>query len=103
MPKLICEKNLKEAVMLQQCFGWSVLEIRDKVLVQRYCPDTNKMSTFGLPIAWEPNQELSVLNALRYIIDLMQNFGCNFKEASEILYKDNAHKINLDWKNFLML
>ncbi len=28
----------------------------------------------------------------------MQNSGCNLKEAVEILYKDNAHKINLDWK-----
>ena len=31
----------------------------------------------------------------------MQNSGCNLKEAVEILYKDNAHKINLDWKKLI--
>ena len=31
----------------------------------------------------------------------MQNSGCNLKEAVEILYKDNAHKINLDWKRLI--
>ena len=66
MPKLIWEKKLQEAVKRQQRFGWSVREKRGKVLVQRYYPDTNKKTTVSLPIAWEPNQELSVLNALRY-------------------------------------
>ena len=54
-------------------------EKRGKVLVQRYYPDTNKKTTVSLPIAWEPNQELSVLNALRNINDCMQNSGCNLK------------------------
>ena len=101
MPKLIWEKKLQEAVKRQQRFGWSVREKRGKVLVQRYYPDTNKKTTVALPIAWEPNQELSVLNALRNINDCMQNSGCNLKEAVEILYKDNAHKINLDWKKLI--
>ena len=101
MPKLIWEKKLQEAVKRQQRFGWSVREKRGKVLVQRYYPDTNKKTTVALPIAWEPNQELSVLNALRNINDCMQNSGCNLKEAVEIIYKDNAHKINLDWKKLI--
>ena len=84
MPKLIWEKKLQEAVKRQQRFGWSVREKRGKVLVQRYYPDTNKKTTVSLPIAWEPNQELSVLNALRNINDCMQNSGCNLKEAVEI-------------------
>ena len=101
MPKLIWEKKLQEAVKRQQRFGWSVREKRGKVLVQRYYPDTNKKTTVALPIAWEPNQELSVLNALRNINDCMQNSGCNLKEAVEILYKDTSHKITLDWKKLI--
>ena len=31
----------------------------------------------------------------------MQNSGFNLKEAVEILYKDNAHKIYLDWKKLI--
>tara|TARA_B100001248_G_C26991574_1_gene279286 strand:- start:17 stop:139 length:123 start_codon:yes stop_codon:yes gene_type:complete len=34
----------------------------------------------------------------------MKNSGLNSKEAVEILHKDNAQKINLDWKiNFRIL
>ena len=98
MPKLIWEKKLQEAVKRQQRFGWSVRNMRGKVFVQRYYPDKNKKVTATLPIMWEPNQELNVLNALQKINEVMQNSGCNLKEAVEILYKDNAHKINLDWK-----
>ena len=86
MPKLIWEKKLQEAVKRQQRFGWSVREKRGKVLVQRYYPDTNKKTTVALPIAWEPNQELSVLNALRNINDCMQNSGCNLKEAATTFF-----------------
>ena len=100
MPKLIWEKKLGAAVKRQQRFGWWVREKRGKVLVQGYYPDTKK-TTIALPIAWEPNQELSVLNALRNINDCMQNSGCNLNEAVEILYKDNALKINLDWKKLI--
>ena len=28
----------------------------------------------------------------------MQNSGFNLREAVEFLYKNNAHKINLDWE-----
>ena len=31
----------------------------------------------------------------------MQNSWWNLKEAVEILYKDNAHRINLDWKKLI--
>tara|TARA_Y100001968_G_scaffold138705_1_gene126823 strand:+ start:358 stop:552 length:195 start_codon:yes stop_codon:yes gene_type:complete len=64
--------------------------------VQRYYPDTNKKTTVVLPIAWEPNKELSVLNALRNINDCIQSSGCNLKEAVEILYKYNDHKLNIN-------
>ena len=98
MPKLIWEKKLQEAVKRQQRFGWSVRNMRGKVFVQRYYPDINKKVTATLPIMWEPNQELNVLNALQKINEVMQNSGCIFKEAVEILNKDNIQKINLDWK-----
>ena len=93
MPKLIWEKKLQVAVKRQQSFGWSVREKHGKVLVQRYYPDTNKKTTVSLPIAWEPNQALSVLNALRNINDCMQKSGCSLKEAVEILYKDIIVKL----------
>ena len=89
MPKLIWEKKLQEAVKRQQRFGWSVREKRGKVLVQRYYPDLNKKVSATLPILWEPNQELNVLNALQKINDVMQNSSCNLKEAIEILYQNN--------------
>ena len=37
---------------------------RGKVLVQRYYPDINKKVSATIPILWEPNQELNVLNSL---------------------------------------
>ena len=67
MPKLIYEKKLKDAVKLQQRFGWSLRDKRGKVLVQRYFPDINKKVSAIIPILWEPNQELNVLNALKKI------------------------------------
>tara|TARA_B100000886_G_scaffold36515_1_gene22718 strand:+ start:988 stop:1194 length:207 start_codon:yes stop_codon:yes gene_type:complete len=67
MPKLIYEKKLKEAVKRQQRFGWSLRDKRGKVLVQRYFPDINKKVSATIPILWEPNQELNVLNALKKI------------------------------------
>ena len=102
MPKLIWEKKLQEAVKRQQRFGWSVRNMRGKVFVQRYYPDINKKVTATLPIMWDPNQELNVLNALQKINGLMQNSGCSLKEAVEILYKDNAYKINLDWEKIIL-
>ena len=73
------EKKLQEAVKRQQRFVWSVLDKRGKVLMQRYYPDTNKKVTAVLPIAWLPNQELNLLNALQKINDVMKNSGCNLK------------------------
>ena len=96
MPKLIWEKKLQEAVKRQQRFGWSVRNMRGKVFVQRYYPDINKKVSATIPILWEPNQELNVLNALQKINEVMQNSGCSLKEAVEILYGNNNYKININ-------
>ena len=101
MPKLIWEKKLQEAVKRQQRFGWSVREMRGKVFVQRYYPDINKKVTATLPIMWEPNQELNVLNALQKINEVMQNSGCSLKEAVETLYGNNNYKININWNKLV--
>ena len=101
MPKLIWESKLQEAVKRQQRFGWSVRDKRGKVFVQRYYPDINKKVTATLPIMWEPNQELNVLNALQKINETMQNSGCSLKEAVEILYGNNNYKININWKKLV--
>ena len=69
MAKLIWENKLQEAVKLQQRFGCSVREMKGAVFVQRYYSDINKRVSAALPIVWEPNQELNVLNALRNIKD----------------------------------
>ena len=95
MPKLIWEKKLQEAVKRQQRFGWSVRDKRGKVLVQRYYPDINKKVSATIPILWEPNQELNVLNALQKINEVMQNSGCSLKEDVETLYVNNNYKINI--------
>ena len=96
MPKLIWEKKLQEAVKRQQRFGWSVRDKRGKVLVQRYYPDINKKVSATIPILWEPNQELNVLNALQKINEVMQNFVCSLKEAVDTLYTNNNYKININ-------
>ena len=101
MPKLIWESKLQEAVKRQQRFGWSVRDKRGKVLVQRYYPDINKKVTATLPIMWEPNQELNVLNALQKINEVMQNSGCSLKEAVEIIYGNNNYKININWNKLV--
>ncbi len=54
---------------------------RGKVLVQRYYADINKRVSAALPIKWEPNQELNILNALQKINEVMQNSGCSLKDA----------------------
>ena len=74
---------------------------RGKVLVQRYYPDINKKVTATLPIMWEPNQELNVLNALQKINEVMQNSGCSLKEAVEIIYGNNNYKININWNKLV--
>ena len=101
MPKLIWGKKLQEVVKRNNALIGLCVKNVGRFLVKRYYPDTDKKTKVALPIAWEPNQELSVLNALRNINDCMQNSGCNLKEAVEILYKDNAQKINLDWKKLI--
>ena len=97
MPKLIWEKKLQEAVKHQQRFGCSVREMKGAVFVQRYYPDINKKVTATLPIMWEPNQELNVLDALQKINEVMQNSGCSLKETIEIIFGNNDYKINIDW------
>ncbi len=101
MPKLIWEKKIQKALKCQRGFGSSVRDKGGKVLLQRYYPDKNKKTTVSLPIVWEPYQELSLLNFLQNINDCNQNYWFNLREALEILYQDNAHKINLDWKKLI--
>ncbi len=101
MPKLIWEKKLQEAVKRQQRFGWSVREMKGAVFVQRYYPDINKRVSAALPIRWEPNQELNVLNALQKINEVMQNSGCSLKEAVEVLYGKNNYKIIINWNKLV--
>ena len=98
MPKLIWEKKLQEAVKRQQRFGWSVREMKGAVFVQRYYPDINKRVSAALPIRWEPNQELNVLNALQKINEVMQNY-CKRNKGKYILsiYEEkNSNYYNLD-------
>ena len=97
MPKLIWEKKLQEAVKRQQRFGWYVHNMRGKVFVQRYYLDINKKVIATLPIMWEPNQELNVLNALQKINEVMQNSGRSLKEEVKTLYVSNNYKININW------
>ena len=101
MKKLIWEKKLQEAVKRQQRFGWSVREMKGSVFVQRYYADIDKRVSAALPIRWEPNQELNVLNALQKINEVMQNSGCSLKEAVEILYGNNNYKININWNKLV--
>ncbi len=101
MPKLIWEKKIQEAVKRQQRFGWSVRDMRGKVLVQRYYPDINKKVSVTIPILCEHNQEFNVLNALQNINEVMQNSGCSLKEAVDILYANNNYKININWNKLV--
>ena len=71
MPLLIWEKKLQESVKRTLRFGWSVRNKRGKVLVQRFYPDINKKFSVVLPIAWEPNEDLNVLNSLQEINEVM--------------------------------
>ena len=106
MPKLIWEKKLQEAVKRQQRFGWSVREKRGKVLMQRYQPDTNKKTTVALPIAWEPNHELSVLNApfnqygevfvVKTSLILELDPICQWSDFDKVI--DNSKFIPIEWK-----
>ncbi len=101
MPKLIRGKKLQESVKRQKLFAWSVREMKGAVFVQRYYPDINKRVSAALPIRWEPNQELNVLNALQKINEVMQNSGCSLKEAVEVLYGKNNYKININWNKLV--
>ena len=44
-------------------------------------------TTVDLPIAWSPNQELSLVNALENIDDCIQNSGCNLKKLLKFYTK----------------
>ena len=58
--------------------------MKGSVFVQRYYPDINKRVCAALPIKWEPNQELNVLNVLQKINEVMQNSGFSLKKAVKI-------------------
>ena len=91
MATLLWEKKLYEVVQLQQRYGQSVLEM------QRYYPDINKRVCAALPIVWEPNLELNVLNSLQKLNEVMQNSGCSLKEVVKTLQGNNNYKININW------
>ena len=69
-------------------------EIKSAVFVQRYYQDINKRIAAALPIVWEPNQDLNILNALKKINEVMQNFGCCLKEAFKKLYPKTLLEIS---------
>ena len=75
--------------------------MKSSVFVQRYYPDINKRVCAALPIKWEPNQELNVLNALQKINEVMQNSGCSLKKAVKFLYGKNNYKININWNKLV--
>ena len=62
MPKLIWEKKLQEAVKHKLLSVWYVRDELCKVLMKRYYSDTNKKIAALLPISWELNQDLQILN-----------------------------------------
>ena len=101
MPKLIWEKKLQEAVKRQESFGCSVREMKGSFFVQIYYRDIDKRASAALPIRWEPNQKLNVLNALQKINEVMQNSGCSLKEAVETLCRNNTYKININWNKLV--
>ena len=72
-----------------------------KFFVQRYYLDINKKVTVTLPIIWEPNQELNVLNNLQKINEAMQNSGFSLNEPVEIIYRNNNYKININWNKLV--
>ena len=61
-----------------------------------YNPDINKRVSAALPIWWELKHELNVLNALQIINAVIQNSGCSWTKAVEVLYRKNNHKININ-------
>ena len=106
MPLLIWEKKLQESVKRTLRFGWSVRNKRGKVLVQRFYPDINKKFSVVLPIAWEPNEDLNVLNSLQEINEVMNKLGVSFKEAATILFqKNNSIRVNknVNWSELVDL
>ena len=79
MPLLIWEKKPQESVKRTLRVGWSVGNKRCKVLVQRFYPVINKKFSVVLSIAWEPNEELNVLNSLQEIDEVMNKSGVSLK------------------------
>ena len=92
MPLLIWEKKLQESVKRTLRFAWSVRKKRGKVLVQRFYPDINKKFSVVLSIAWEPNEELNVLNSLQEINEVMNKSGVSLKETATILFNNDDSK-----------
>ena len=67
------EKRLKQAVAQQHKIGWSVREKRGKCLIQRYWKDTGTYERKVIPVEWESDQLLNILNSLNKISELMVN------------------------------
>ena len=99
MAKLLeWEKRLKQAVANQHKIGWSVREKRGKCLIQRYWKDTGTYERKVIPIAWESDQLLNILNSLKEISDLMINTKCTLAEAAKILFPENKNKPITNWQ-----
>ena len=99
MAKLLeWEKRLKQAVANQHKIGWSVREKRGKCLIQRYWKDTGTYERKVIPIAWESDQLLNILNSLKEISDLMINTKCTLAEATKILFPENKNKPITNWQ-----
>jgi len=64
MPKLIWEKKLQKAVKGQLFSVWYVRDELCKVLMNLFYSITNKKVAAHLPMAWELNQDLQILNVL---------------------------------------
>ena len=83
------EKRLKQAVAQQHKIGWSVREKRGKCLIQRYWKDTGTYERKVIPVEWESDQLLNILNSLNKISELMVNTKCTLAEAVKVIFPEN--------------
>ena len=91
------EKRLKQAVAQQHKIGWSVREKRGKCLIQRYWKDTGTYERKVIPVEWESDQLLNILNSLNKISELMVNTKCTLAEAVKIIFPENKNTPNTNW------
>ncbi len=101
MRKLILDRKPQEAVKGKKSFCWFFIHEHCKFLVQRHYPNINKKVTAKLPIMYDSNQELNVINAIQKINEVMQNTGYILREIVEFLYGNNNYKMNIYWKLLL--